>query len=81
MDATPLNTSIIILCSAAGCTFGSENCAIFSNVEMSSLRRRKWVVGVKLKYNVLEYVDVPESMSKITGLLEAHKLLSRRAWK
>ena len=26
-------------------------------------------------------VDVPESMSKITGLLEAHKLLSRRAWK
>ena len=33
MDATPLNTSIIILCSVAGCTFGSENCAIFSNVE------------------------------------------------
>ena len=41
MDATPLNTSIIILCSVAGCTFGSENCAIFSNVEMSSLRGRK----------------------------------------
>ena len=45
MDATPLNTSIIILCSAAGCTFGSENYAIFSNVEMLSLRGRKWVVG------------------------------------
>ena len=26
-------------------------------------------------------VDVPESMSKITGLMEAHKLLCRRAWK
>ena len=25
MDATPLNTSIIILCSVAGCTFGSED--------------------------------------------------------
>jgi len=49
MDATPLSTSIIILYSEAGCTFGNEMNKSYSKMRCQKLREKLEWLGIRMK--------------------------------